>query len=139
MEAVVAGRQLNALVDPGLPATTKLEEAAILSKTFVRSFTRRSCGRKFDLCVDVQGSVRSAVIGRMAGARRFVGSAEPRETPAAWFYGERVKIASACCGARVRVAGWCRGRSVGSGTVGVFRWTNLPGGVCVDAGSVGIG
>src|SRR5271168_2092512 len=32
----------------------------------------------YDLCVDLQGSIRSAVVGRMAGAEDFVGPAEPR-------------------------------------------------------------
>jgi heptosyltransferase I len=44
----------------------------------------------YDLCVDMQGSIRSAVTGRMAGAEDFVGLAEPREGPAAWFYRRKV-------------------------------------------------
>jgi heptosyltransferase-1 len=48
----------------------------------------------YDLCVDMQGSIRSAVVGRMAGARVFAGSAEPRERPAAWLYGQRVKLSA---------------------------------------------
>lgn len=50
--------------------------------------------RDFDLCVDLQGSIRSAVVGRLAGTRRFVGSASPRELPARFLYGERVEIQS---------------------------------------------
>jgi heptosyltransferase-1 len=45
---------------------------------------------QFDVCVDMQGSVRSAVIGRMAKALRLVGPAEPREAPAGWLYQEQV-------------------------------------------------
>ncbi len=41
---------------------------------------------KYDLVVDMQGTLRSAVIGRMAGAKRFVGYADPREAVAAKFY-----------------------------------------------------
>ncbi len=41
---------------------------------------------KYDLVVDMQGTLRSAVIGRMAGAKRFVGFADPREAVAAKFY-----------------------------------------------------
>ena len=41
---------------------------------------------KYDLVVDMQGTLRSAVIGWMAGAKRFVGYADPRESAAAMFY-----------------------------------------------------
>ena len=51
--------------------------------------------REFALCVDLQGSIRSAVIGRLAGATRFVGSAAAREAPARVLYGERVGVRSA--------------------------------------------
>jgi heptosyltransferase I len=46
----------------------------------------------YDLCVDMQGLIRSAVVGRLAGAKMLVGRAEPRERPAAWLYGERIKV-----------------------------------------------
>ena len=40
--------------------------------------------------MDLQGTMRSAVVGRMAGAGRFVGPEEPREGPAMHLYGETV-------------------------------------------------
>ncbi|HEY8997372.1 MAG TPA: glycosyltransferase family 9 protein, partial [Edaphobacter sp.] len=46
---------------------------------------------RFDLCVDMQGSIRSAVIGRMAGAKLLAGPADPREKPAAWLYERRIQ------------------------------------------------
>jgi heptosyltransferase-1 len=46
----------------------------------------------YDLCVDMQGSIRSAIVGRMAGAARFVGAAEPRETAAALLYTQKMKL-----------------------------------------------
>ena len=49
-------------------------------------------GEKFDLCVDMQGSIKSAVVGRMAGAKELVGAAEPRERQAAWLYGRRIPL-----------------------------------------------
>lgn len=58
----------------------------------VNRLRRRLRGERFDLCVDLQGSIRSGVIGRMSGARRFVGSAAPREGPARWLYTERVQV-----------------------------------------------
>ena len=45
---------------------------------------------QYDVCVDMQGLIRSAVIGRLAGAERFVGPEDPREKPARWLYQERV-------------------------------------------------
>jgi len=51
-------------------------------------------GEQFDVCVDMQGSIRSAVIGRMAGAQSFVGAAEPREGPARWLYGNQVRMSA---------------------------------------------
>ena len=50
---------------------------------------------RYDLCVDLQGTIRSAVIGRLAGAARFVGPESPRERQAAWLYGQRVPVRSA--------------------------------------------
>lgn len=57
----------------------------------IRSLARELRAGRFDLCVDMQGSIRSAVIGRLAGAKRFVGPAEPREREARWLYGERIR------------------------------------------------
>jgi heptosyltransferase I len=45
--------------------------------------------------LDLQGAVRSAVIGRMAGGGRVIGEAEPREGVARWFFNERVATHSA--------------------------------------------
>jgi heptosyltransferase I len=50
---------------------------------------------RFDVCVDMQGAVKSAVVGRMAGATVFVGPAEPRERIARQMYGQRVEITAA--------------------------------------------
>lgn len=46
----------------------------------------------FDLCVDMQGSIRSAMIGQMSGAENLVGPQEPRERPARWMYGRRIEL-----------------------------------------------
>jgi heptosyltransferase I len=47
---------------------------------------------RYDICVDMQGTIRSAVVGRMAGTRVFAGAAEPREEPAAWLYKQKVRL-----------------------------------------------
>ena len=46
----------------------------------------------YDVCVDLQGSIKSAVVGRMARAKRFVGPDHPREQAARWLYRERVAV-----------------------------------------------
>jgi heptosyltransferase-1 len=43
----------------------------------------------------MQGSIRSAVIGRMANAKVFAGPDHPRETPAQWLYGQKVQTSAA--------------------------------------------
>ena len=45
--------------------------------------------QRYDLVIDLQGAVRSALIGRASGAR-LVGEAAPRERPARWFFQRRV-------------------------------------------------
>jgi heptosyltransferase-1 len=49
-------------------------------------------GEHFDVSVDMQGAIKSAAIGRMAGAKAFVGPEEPRERVARWLYGSKVKV-----------------------------------------------
>ena len=46
---------------------------------------------RYDVVLDMQGSIRSAVVARLAGCRRIVGEARPRETPAKWLFTERVE------------------------------------------------
>jgi heptosyltransferase I len=46
---------------------------------------------RYDVCLDLQGAVRSAVVGRWAGAARMIGEDDPREGAARWLFGERVK------------------------------------------------
>lgn len=48
----------------------------------------KSC--HYDAVLDLQGAVRSAVIGHMAGCRRRVGESRPREWAARWWFTERV-------------------------------------------------
>ena len=44
----------------------------------------------YDAVLDLQGALRSAVIGRMAASRRFIGESNPRERAARWLFTERV-------------------------------------------------
>jgi heptosyltransferase-1 len=61
----------------------------------MRAVRRELRSERFDLCVDMQGSIRSSMIGWMAGADRFAGCAEPRERPARWMYGQKIKVNAA--------------------------------------------
>ena len=58
----------------------------------IAALRREMQAEHYDVCVDLQGSIRSAVIGRMAGARCFIGPLKPRERPARAFYRQRVEV-----------------------------------------------
>jgi heptosyltransferase-1 len=45
---------------------------------------------EYDAVIDLQGAIRSAVVARLAGCRRLIGEAEPREQEARWLFSERV-------------------------------------------------
>jgi len=49
----------------------------------------------YDAVLDLQGALRSAVIGRMAASRRFIGESRPREWAARWMFTERVETQGA--------------------------------------------
>jgi heptosyltransferase-1 len=48
----------------------------------------RACD--YDAVIDLQGAIRSAVVARLAGCRRLIGEAEPRERAACWLFSEQV-------------------------------------------------
>ncbi len=49
---------------------------------------------RYDAVLDMQGSIRSAVVSRMTGCGRVTGQNSPREAPARWFYSERIETRS---------------------------------------------
>jgi heptosyltransferase-1 len=51
----------------------------------MRQLRRELHAQKYDLAIDLQGAVRSALMGRASDAE-LVGEAEPREGPAKWFF-----------------------------------------------------
>jgi heptosyltransferase-1 len=86
------------LVDRWIAVPTREWKRRPVSLTTLREIAgvrRQLRGGGYDLCVDMQGSIRSAMVGRIARAESFVGQAEPREAPAAWFYQERVRLTAA--------------------------------------------
>jgi len=73
----------------------KQQPVSLETLSSVRAVRRELLQEKFDLCVDMQGSIRSSMIGRMAGADRFAGYAEPRERPARWMYRQKIRVNAA--------------------------------------------
>jgi heptosyltransferase I len=57
----------------------------------VRRVRRELRETRYDICIDLQGAVRSAVIGRWAHASRLIGEDKPRERAARWFFSERIR------------------------------------------------
>jgi len=45
---------------------------------------------RYDVALDLQGAIRSAVLARFSGAHTVIGAAEPRESPASLWYTRRV-------------------------------------------------
>jgi heptosyltransferase-1 len=74
-------------------AATKLWTGSPLSPATLRSVLKlRKVLRaeRYDLVVDMQGTLRSAVIGWMSGAKELAGYGDPREAMAARLYGRRI-------------------------------------------------
>jgi heptosyltransferase-1 len=61
----------------------------------VRALRRQLRAEHFDLCVDLQGAIRSSTIGRMAGATKFAGPDRPREKQARWLYSQHIETHAA--------------------------------------------
>jgi heptosyltransferase I len=72
--------------------TRRWSHQPLSGSTFEDVFRIRRELKKFryDVCIDLQGSIRSAVIGRWSRASRSIGANVPRESPARWFYNEKV-------------------------------------------------
>ena len=58
----------------------------------MRSCMREVRSMKYDVALDLQGTIRSAMAARFSGAKKRIGSAEPREAPARRFYTKAVAI-----------------------------------------------
>ena len=75
------------LAETKLWAKSPASTATLRSILALRSTLRREC---YDLAVDMQGTLRSAVIGWMTGAQQFAGYSDPRESLAARFYSRKL-------------------------------------------------
>ncbi|GGG96142.1 glycosyltransferase family 9 protein [Silvibacterium dinghuense] len=56
----------------------------------IRELRRELQDAHYDACLDLQGAVRSAMIGRLAGTGRIIGEDKPREAAARWLFHDRV-------------------------------------------------
>lgn len=88
----------KALVDRwySLP-TRQWKQKPLASGTFSEIGALRQVLRAehFDLCVDMQGAIKSMAVGLLAQSGLLVGSASPRERAAGWFYGKKVATPAA--------------------------------------------
>ena len=100
MEAA-GGRDSAAVRGPGMPLVDrwhavetrewKRRPISVATAKSIGGLRRELRAERYDVCVDMQGLIRSAVIGRMAGAVRYAGPAVSREPQARWLYGARVE------------------------------------------------
>jgi heptosyltransferase-1 len=85
------------LVDVWHPVSTqtwKQHPFAMATIADINATRRKLRGWEYDVCVDMQGSIRSAVVGRMAATKVFAGAAEPRERQATWLYKQKVALSA---------------------------------------------
>jgi heptosyltransferase-1 len=61
----------------------------------IRALKRVLRDERFDVCVDMQGAIKSLAVGLLAEAGVLAGSTAPRERAARWFYGKKVATPSA--------------------------------------------
>ncbi len=86
---LVNGEGHGEIVDRVHLAETKMWSAAPFSWKTLRSVAtlrKELRDERYDVVVDMQGTMRSAVIGRFARAREFAGYENPREAAAAHLY-----------------------------------------------------
>ncbi len=69
----------------------KLGKAATFPREFFR-LTRELRRNRYDLVLDFQGLLRSAIFGFLARGPRPVGFSHPRERDARWLYGRRCRV-----------------------------------------------
>ncbi len=81
------------LVDRVHFAETRAWSKHPVSSTTLRSILRlrrELRAQRYEIAIDLQGSIRSAIIAKLSGAKQIVGPAKPREKQATWMYGTRI-------------------------------------------------
>ena len=89
-----AAAPMRPLVDNLHFAATKAWRKQPLSsgtRTELAALRKALRAGQYDTVIDLQGAMRSAVVARMAGARRLIGEDAPRERAARLLFNERVK------------------------------------------------
>lgn len=94
-EGTASGRGMTMpLVDAVHEVPTKQWSKQPFSLRTLRSILalgRHLRAARYDLAVDLQGSIRSSLIAKATGAKQRIGSTSPRERQARWFYTKTVK------------------------------------------------
>lgn len=96
-EHVFTGDPARPIVDCVHPVPTqewKKHPVRMSTALGVAALGRELRRAKYDLCVDMQGLIRSSLVGRMSGAPRYVGRIKPREGVARWLYRMKVPTSS---------------------------------------------
>jgi heptosyltransferase-1 len=80
-----------------LAATREWRKAPLNRQTLsgIRGLRQGLKAGEYDVVLDLQGAIRSSVIARMAGARRVIGEASPREQAASWLFTDQVTTTGA--------------------------------------------
>ena len=75
-----------------LAATKEWRKAPFSGRTLheIRLLRRGLKDGRYDVSIDLQGALRSAVVSTFAGCRRRIGEMHPREQVAAWFFTDHV-------------------------------------------------
>lgn len=66
------------------PLKTETRRAVAATRSELRA-------QRYDVAIDLQGAIRSAVLAQMSGARKLIGEASPREYPARWWFNQKVE------------------------------------------------
>ena len=96
-EHVLTGNPLRPIVDCVHPVPTqewKRQPFTLGTARGIAALGRELRGARYDLCVDMQGLIRSSLVGRLSGAPRYVGRINPREGVARFLYKLRVPTTS---------------------------------------------
>lgn len=83
------------LVNEIFEVDTKSWRKALLAtqtRQQLREVFREIREKDFQITIDLQGSLKSALAARASGANRILGPAKPREFPAQWFYTQKVTV-----------------------------------------------
>ncbi|MDR3734247.1 MAG: glycosyltransferase family 9 protein [Acidobacteriaceae bacterium] len=70
----------------------KAQPVSAATARSILSLRRQLRAAHYDIAVDLQGTIRSAVVGRLAGASVFAGSSQPRESLAALLYSQKIPL-----------------------------------------------